>query len=474
MRQQYKKIHLIGICGSAMGSVAAMLKDAGYNVQGSDNELYPPMSDFLAASGIKTFDTLSPENITGDVDLVVVGNAVARGNVELEYVLDNKLKYVSFPEIIREFFIRGNQSIVVTGTHGKTTTSTIISWILHDAGERVGFLIGGIPLNFGRGYACPPESGGYFVIEGDEYDTAFSDKRSKFLHYLPDLLLINNLEFDHADIFDNLDEIKKSFRHLIKTIPARGVIVANADDDNVTDIISKVYSQLVTFGIKNQRADYSAAKIVYGNDTTEFEVVKDGKVIINISSPLKGEHNVYNVLGAVAALDSIDFDMNKFSTAIKKFQNVKRRLEIVGEAGGVSVYDDFAHHPTAIKKTISGVKKAHPKRRIIALFEPKSNTSRRHFFQNEFATAFGDADQVVIGEVYNYEKMNATERLDPYKLVDNINKTGTEARYIPDLEELCEFVVKSVKSGDIILVMSSGSFHGVHNKLLTILEERCS
>ena len=464
-----KKVHFIGIGGSAMGSVAAMLKEAGHDVQGSDDELYPPMSDYLKEAQIKIFTGFSPGNITDDVDIVVVGNAISRGNVELEHVLDKKIPYTSFPEIVRESFIRGRTSIVVAGTHGKTTVSSLISWILHDAGKNTGFLIGGIPLNFNKGFARSKE-GGYFVIEGDEYDTAFFDKRSKFLHYLPDILILNNLEFDHADIFKDITDIKRSFEHLIRIVPSGGVIVANSDDENIRDITKKVYSRLVTFGIKDGSADYIARDISFGADLTEFDIVKSGGVVARITAPLKGEHNVYNVLAAFAALDCLDLKTEDISGGIKGFKNVKRRLEKVGEVNGIAVYDDFAHHPTAIQKTIAGIKKANPGSRVIALFEPRSNTSRRNFFQDDLVEAFTGADIVIIGKVYNYERMDEAERLDPYKLVKSIRNTNTEAHYMPDIDELGSFVADSAKSGDIILAMSSGSFYRVHRKILTKLK----
>jgi UDP-N-acetylmuramate: L-alanyl-gamma-D-glutamyl-meso-diaminopimelate ligase len=470
MADNFKTIHFIGICGSAMGSVAAMLKETGCSVQGSDNELYPPMSDYLHDAGIKVFDGFSPDNVTKDVDLVVVGNAISRGNFELEYVLDKKIRYTSFPKIVKEFFIRDSASIVVTGTHGKTTTSSLISWILHNAGKDTGFLIGGIVKNFNKGFSCP-KKGGYFVVEGDEYDTAFFDKRSKFLHYLPDVLIINNLEFDHADIFKDIDDIKKSFKHLIRTVPSTGTIAANADDDNVCEIIKEVYSNLKTFAIRDKSADYRAANISYSADRTEFDIVKGKKTVTKISTTLKGDFNVYNILAAFTALDSLGIGADEFQNGLNGFKNVKRRLEKAGVVNGILVYDDFAHHPTAIKKTISAVKKAYPDKRIIALFEPKSNTSRRNFFQDELSTAFTDADIAVIAGVYNYEKMSENERLDPFKLVEDIKKSGTDAHYIADIDELSNFAADSAKTGDIILAMSSGSFYGVHQKILNRLKE---
>ena len=454
-----------------MGSVAAMLKETGLNVQGSDNELYPPMSDFLKDAGIKTFSGFSTENITNDVDLVVVGNAISRGNVELEHVLDNKIRYTSFPEIIRDFFIRTSRSLVVTGTHGKTSTSSLAAWILKNAGRGVGFLIGGIPLNFNKGFLCPPP-GGIFVVEGDEYDTAFFDKRSKFLHYLPEILILNNLEFDHADIFDTLRDIKRSFEHLIRVVPSNGLIVANADDENIAEITKTVYSKLKTFAINNRSADFIADNINYLADKTEFDIIKDGEKFTRISTILRGEHSVYNILALYAALDHLGLSADDIQDGISTFNNVKRRMELVGEVNSISVIDDFAHHPTAIKKTLAGLKKANPGRRIIALFEPKSNTSRRNVFQDDFAGSFGDADSVIIGKVYNYDNMDESERLDPNRLIEAINKNGTEACYIPDPELLVRFAADNASSGDIIIAMSSGSFYGIHQKIITRLKER--
>ncbi len=465
-QNNYKKIHFIGIAGSAMGSVAAMIKEAGFSVQGSDSELYPPMSDCLAKSGIKVFTGFARENITDDVDLVVVGNAISRGNPELEHTLDKRIRYTSFPDALREFFIRGAVSIVVTGTHGKTTTSSLISWILHSMGKDTGFLIGGISHNFGKGFACPKRTGGYFVTEGDEYDTAFFDKRSKFLHYLPDLVIINNLEYDHADIFDSLADIKRSFGHLIRIVPANGFIVTNADDENVCDVTKEFYCKKVTFSVRGAAADYIAADVHYGDGSTKFDIVKGGRVITKIDTSLSGGHNVSNILASVAALDSLGMDIGGVTAGVSGFKGIKRRMERVGEVRGITVYDDFAHHPSAIRETIMGVRRGRPGKRVIALFEPKSNTSRRNVFQDDFTGALGAADVVIIGKVYNYEKMSEGERLDPYKLVKSIISVGADAHYIPDIDELSRFTAAIARAGDIIIAMSSGSFYGVHKKIL--------
>src|SRR5579872_7340120 len=416
------KIYFIGICGTAMGNGALLLREMGYEVSGSDENVYPPMSDLLAASGIKIFTGYDPSHFTLKPDLVVIGNAISRGNTEVEYVLKEKLPYTSLAELLKNYFIQGKESIVISGTHGKTTTSALAAWVFHSAGFEPNFLVGGVLENFGRGYQARPKSQ-YVILEGDEYDTAFFDKRSKFLHYLPTTLIINNIEFDHADIFSSLEEIKLSFRRLVNLVPKNGIIIANGDDRNIQNIISQSFAPLETFGLLSS-CDWQAANISYKSDSTSFDVLHNGKTESHLEVNLLGEFNTKNALAVTIAARHHGISYEEIQKAFLTFKNVKRRLECKGEYNGIKVYDDFAHHPTAIRETLKAFRTKYPKERIIAIFEPRSNTTRRNIFQKELAECFMNADIVFISQIARLNLLPESERLDPEKVIADIRAEG--------------------------------------------------
>ncbi len=463
-------IYFIGICGTAMGNGALLLREMGYDVAGSDENVYPPMSDLLIASGIKIFSGYDPSHLNIKTDLVVIGNVLSRGNSEVEYVLSEKLKYTSLAELLKNYVIQGKESIVVSGTHGKTTTSALAAWTFESAGLEPNFLVGGVLENFGRGYQAKPESN-YVILEGDEYDTAFFDKRSKFLHYLPTTLIINNIEFDHADIFSSLDEIKLSFRRLINLVPQNGTIIANGDDANVRDIITKSLAPVETFGLSPD-CNWFATNISYKTSTSHFDLFHNGRFEASIGVNLLGEFNIKNALAVIIAARHHGISYEVIQQAFSTFKNVKRRLEFKGEFGGVKVYDDFAHHPTAIRETLKAFRTKYPKERIFAIFEPGSNTTRRNIFQKELAECFADADVVLISQIARLHLLSESERLDPKKVMADIRGQGKEAFYLPDPEAISSMVAKTARKDDIIIVMSNGGFGGIHELLKRKLSDK--
>src|SRR5216117_4123775 len=388
-----QKIYLIGICGTAMASLAGMLREKGYAVSGSDSDVYPPMSDFLARLEIPVFKGFNAENIQKTKpDLVVIGNALSRGNVEIEYVLDSGLRYASMAETVKELIIRGKQSIVVAGTHGKTTTTAMLAWILEVAGRKPSFLVGGIAENFGSSFQL--RDGPDFVIEGDEYDTAFFDKGPKFLHYLPRIALLKNIEFDHADIYADLEAIKTAFRRLINIVPRSGLIVAGVDSPVVRELIPAAFSRVASAGMGI--GQWQAVKIQTTNEGMAFEVVRYEVTAGHFRIPTPGTFNVQNALGAIIVAKELGIEDEVIQQAFSSFKSVKRRLELRGEANGVRVYDDFAHHPTAVLESLRAVRERFPEQRIWAVFEPRSQTCRRRIFEQAFIEAFLPADVTLI------------------------------------------------------------------------------
>ncbi|MEP7234853.1 MAG: UDP-N-acetylmuramate:L-alanyl-gamma-D-glutamyl-meso-diaminopimelate ligase, partial [Ignavibacteriota bacterium] len=439
------KIYFIGICGTAMGNGALLLREMGYEVSGSDENVYPPMSDLLTASGIKIFSGYDASHLHEKPDLVVVGNVISRGNPEVEYTLDQKLPYTSLAELLKNYVIQGKESIVVSGTHGKTTTSALAAWVFESAGLDPNFLVGGVLENFGRGYQGRPKSN-YVILEGDEYDTAFFDKRSKFLHYLPTTLIVNNIEFDHADIFSSLEDIKRSFRWLVNIVPQTGIIIASGDDKNVGDVITKSLATIETFGISEQ-CKWRAQNISYGADTSSFDFVCDGKLESRFEVNLLGEFNVKNALAVAIAARHHGISCDMIQKAFATFKNVKRRLEFKGEYSGIKVYDDFAHHPTAISATLRAFRTKYPQNRIIAIFEPRSNTTRRNIFQKEIAECFADANVVFISQIARLHLLSEDERLDPEKVMADIRAQGKEAFYLPDADAISTKVAELAGKG---------------------------
>jgi UDP-N-acetylmuramate: L-alanyl-gamma-D-glutamyl-meso-diaminopimelate ligase len=461
---EIKSVHFVGIGGTAMASAAAAMQEKGFAVTGSDQNVYPPMSTFLADRKIEAINGYAERNLAHKPDLVVIGNAISRGNPEAEFVLDHKLRYCSLPELLREFFIRGKRSLVVAGTHGKTTTTALLVWVFEHNQLNPSFLIGGIPNNLGQGARFTDSE--WFIIEGDEYDTAFFDKRSKFVHYQPEVGIINNLEFDHADIFDNLDAIKKTFSHFIRIIPRNGLLLGNGDDANLTPLLNVTHCPVKHFGLGADNAVH-AFNVRLGPTASEFEI-PSFKFHLN----LVGEFNVRNALAVVACAKHCGLKNQQIQSAFDTFKGIKRRMEVRGIAGGVTVVDDFGHHPTAIRETLKALRIKYPHEKIRAIFEPRSNTTRRNVFQTELAAAFADADAVVVSQVARLEQLAPEERLNPEKLMQDLKASGKDAAYLPDVDSIVAHVVKQAQGGDIVVVFSNGGFGGIHAKLLERLGRR--
>jgi UDP-N-acetylmuramate: L-alanyl-gamma-D-glutamyl-meso-diaminopimelate ligase len=453
--------HFLGICGTAMGSVAAALHERGFKVTGSDDNIYPPMSTFLESKGIALHQGFRPENIPADADIIVIGNAMVRGNPEVEAVLNRKLYYASLPEVLKQFFLRGRHNLVVTGTHGKTTTTALLTWIMQVAGLDPSYMIGGIPRNLGQGALLNDSK--YFVIEGDEYDTAFFDKRSKFVHYLPELLIVNNVEFDHADIFRDLDEIKLSFRRVINIVPQNGMVLLNGDDPNCVEVARDCHAQVLEIGFSPncgqhiRQVTYSTAGSCFTLGEDEFEL------------PLAGEFNVRNAAMAISAAHFYGVPIAKIREALISFKGIARRQELRGEARGVKVIDDFGHHPTAIRETLRALRRRFPGSRLWAVFEPRSNTTRRAVFQDELPKALMQADGVFISKVARLDQIPEDQRLNPEAVVKTIAESDRPAFYEPDAAHIIERLVPMLRETDVVVVFSNGGFDGIHTKLLTAL-----
>jgi UDP-N-acetylmuramate: L-alanyl-gamma-D-glutamyl-meso-diaminopimelate ligase len=457
-----KHFHFLGICGTAMGAVAAAMKERGFVVTGTDENVYPPMSTFLQERGIKLHAGYRAENIPNDADVVVIGNAMKRGNPEVEAVLNRKLFYLSLPEVLKNYFLRGRHNLVVSGTHGKTTTTAMLTWIMDQAGLDPGYLIGGIPKNLGQGGRLNDSK--YFVIEGDEYDTAFFDKRSKFIHYLPELLIVNNIEFDHADIFGDIDEIKLSFRRLLNIVPQSGMVLLNGDDRNCVEVAKDCLAQMIEVGFSKNCAQrirdvsYSDAGSTFKLGDTTFEL------------PLIGEFNVRNAAMAATAAGFYRVSDADIQKALKSFTGIARRQEVRGEANGVKVIDDFGHHPTAIAQTLTALRHRYPGHRLWAIFEPRSNTTRRAVFQKSLPDALSLADGVFISQVAKLEQIPENERLHPEAVVRDIAKGDRPAFYEKDANAIVDRIVPMLQPNDVVTVFSNGGFDGIHEKLLARLK----
>ena len=461
-------IHFIGVCGTAMATLAALLKQQGHDVQGSDENVYPPMSTFLQSEGIRTLAGYRAEHITGKIDLVVVGNAISRGNVELEEVLSRKMRYCSLPEAVREHFLWKSRSIVIAGTHGKTTTTSLAGWLLVHGGADPSILVGGIARNLGEdGSSYRLGRGRDFVIEGDEYDSAFFDKTAKFLKYLPDIAVINNVEFDHADIYADLDAVRLAFRRLVNLVPKSGLLLLGADSPDAAALKKLAVSPVETFGL-NESADWRASDVTVSSEGQSFNVWRGGIRFGTMQLPLFGVHNVRNALAAIAVAHTVAIPATTIAEGLLAFRGVKRRLEVFGEAGGVTVYDDFAHHPTAIAETLAGLRAANPHKRIWAIFEPRSASSSRRVFQKDFARAFGPADEVIIAPVFR-TNLSEGERLSPQQLVGDLKDAGQRARHAASLDDIVATIVNEHRDGDLVVFMSNGGFGGIHQRTLDAL-----
>ena len=465
MKEEIKSVYLIAICGTGMTALAGLLKEKGYQVSGSDLNVYPPMSTFLAENGIPVHIGYAENHLDSSPDLVVIGNSMSRGNPEVEAVLERKLRYVSLPFALREFFIRGSYSCVVTGTHGKTTTSSMLAWVLENAGRDPGFFVGGIPQNFGRGFKVG--GGQYFVSEGDEYDSAFFDKGSKFLHYLPDLAILNNVEFDHADIFGTLEDIKTTFRRMINLIPRNGHLVVCWDDPLARELSAGAHCNLITFGL-SEGAMWQAKKLSYSEAGMQFDILHNGTRFARATTPLHGEHMARNCLAVAASGDALGLKAQEITAGLATFKNVMRRMQFKGERDGVKVFDDFAHHPTEIKATLSAMQARFPDARVFAVFEPRTATSKRDVFQKQFVDVFSRADHVVFAPPFAIEKVPEPERLSIDKVVAGIRNQGVPCEVLPANDQMVGYLRQHTAPGDVVLFMSNGDFNQIPLKFLNV------
>jgi UDP-N-acetylmuramate: L-alanyl-gamma-D-glutamyl-meso-diaminopimelate ligase len=461
-----KHIHLIGICGTAMASLAGMLQERGFRVTGSDAAAYPPMSTFLESLGIPVAQPFAESNLDPRPDLVVVGNALSRGNVELERVLDQRIPFCSLPQILHDEFLVGKEVLVVAGTHGKTTTTSMLAWIFETAGLQPSFLIGGIAENFGRSFGLG--DGKHFILEGDEYDTAFFDKGPKFLHYFPDSLILTSVEFDHADIYKDLDAVETAFKRLVNLVPRRGRIVAfdsgDASSESLNRCLQKAFCPVERYGASN-RANWKIANLKLDAERTSWSVVRDGKPWADFEFPLGGEYNVWNATAAAALAANYEISKDVIAQALKTFRSVKRRLEVKAQVNGITIIDDFAHHPTAIEQTILALRARYPKSRLWVVLEPRSNTLRRNVLQEALARSLALADQVVIASIFKSEAIPEGERLDLNRVVNEIEKRGKQARVFADADAIVSAIAPELRERDVVAILSNGGFGGIYEKL---------
>jgi UDP-N-acetylmuramate: L-alanyl-gamma-D-glutamyl-meso-diaminopimelate ligase len=470
MEQQH--IHLIGICGTAMASLAGMLKQRGFRVTGSDTAAYPPMSDFLASLAIPIAQPYSEDNLKPRPDIVVVGNAISRGNPELEYVLDERIPMRSLPQLLQEHFLRGREPIVVAGTHGKTTTTSMLAWIFDVAQRHPSFLVGGIAENFGSSFAV--RQGKQFIIEGDEYDTAFFDKGPKFLHYMPDSLVLTSVEYDHADIYPDLEAVKVAFKRLVNLMPRRGRLVAwdgsqadasaGALAENVNECIARAFCKVERYGF-SPKAAWHIADVSYEPERTSWTVLREGSPWGRFEFSLSGEYNVLNATAAAAMASAYGIAPEISADALKRFRSVRRRLEVKAEVNGIIVVDDFAHHPTAIAGTLRALRTRYPEARLWAVFEPRSNTLRRKVFEYELVDSLALADQVVVAAVFKADAIPEAQRLSSSSVVKALNQAGRPAREFRDADAIVSAIAPELRPGDVVALLSNGGFDGIYDKL---------
>lgn len=464
-----KHIHLIGICGTAMASLAGMLKQREFRVTGSDAAAYPPMSDFLQELGIPVAQPFAARNLEPQPDLVVVGNAISRGNVELEHVLDRRIDFCSLPQLLHDEFLRGKEVLVVAGTHGKTTTTSMLAWIFHTAGLQPSFLIGGIAENFGSSFHLG--QGKHFIIEGDEYDTAFFDKGPKFLHYFPDAAVLTSVEFDHADIYKDLDAVETAFKRLVNLIPRRGRIVAfdgvagaASESASLQRCLAKAFCPVERYGA-GPGADWRIANLRLEAGRTAWSVLREGRAWADFEFALAGEYNVWNATAAAALAFDCGVAKEEISAALKTFKSVKRRLEVKAEVNGITIIDDFAHHPTAIAGTLKALRARYAGGRLWAILEPRSNTLRRRILQSDLARSLALADEVVVAGVFRSEAVPENERLELPELAAEIQAQGKRARLIPDADAIIQTIAPEMRRGDVVAILSNGGFGGIYEKL---------
>ncbi|MGA9564074.1 MAG: UDP-N-acetylmuramate:L-alanyl-gamma-D-glutamyl-meso-diaminopimelate ligase [Candidatus Korobacteraceae bacterium] len=457
-----KHIHLIGICGTAMASLAGMLKLRGHRVTGSDTAAYPPMSDFLASLGIPVAQPFSENNLEPRPDLVIVGNAISRGNVELEYVLDQRLAYQSMAQVVHDEFLAGRERLVVAGTHGKTTTSSLLAWLFAEARRAPSFLIGGIPENFGSSFALG--SGREFIIEGDEYDTAFFDKGPKFLHYFPDAVILTSVEFDHADIYKDLDEVKTAFKRLVNLVPRRGLLVAWDGHPNVDECVARAFCQVERYGF-GEKSEWRISDADYDDGITRWKVWRNRAVWATFEMQLAGEYNILNATAAAAMAANYGIAVEVIARALRSFRSVKRRLEVRAEVHGVTIIDDFAHHPTAIRETLKALRTRYRGRRLWVILEPRSNTLRRKVFEAELSESLAKADEIVLAGVFKSDAIPEAERLDAENVIARLVALGKAARLLPTADSIVEAVAPELRDGDVVAILSNGGFGGIYEKL---------
>jgi UDP-N-acetylmuramate: L-alanyl-gamma-D-glutamyl-meso-diaminopimelate ligase len=462
-----RHVHLIGICGSAMASLAGLLQLRGWRVTGSDKAAYPPMSELLGQLNIPIAQPFSEDNLRPRPDLVIVGNAISRGNPELEYVLDRRIPFRSLAQVIHEEFLAERESLVIAGTHGKTTTTSMLAWIYETAARAnpaisPSFLIGGIAENFGSSFALRPT--GPFILEGDEYDTAFFDKGPKFLHYFPDALILTHVEFDHADIYADLDAVKTAFKRLVNLVPRRGRIVAFDNSENVTECIAHAFCSVERYGF-GAGCYWRIADLATRERCSVWRIERDGVPWLQLEMPVVGEHNVLNATAAAALAFGQGVAKDAIQEALRTFRSVKRRLEVIAEIDGITLVDDFAHHPTAIRETLRALRLQYPKARLWAVLEPRSNTLRRNVFERELAESLMAADEVVLAGVYMAGNIPQDQVLHPERVVQTLMERGLPARQLPNATEIVEFLGQRLQSGDVVAILSNGGFDGIYKKL---------
>jgi UDP-N-acetylmuramate: L-alanyl-gamma-D-glutamyl-meso-diaminopimelate ligase len=457
----HKHIHLIGICGTAMASLAGMLQQRGFRVTGSDAAAYPPMSTFLASLSIPVAEPFAAENLMPPPDLVVVGNAISRGNVELEHVLDERIAFCSLPQILHDEFLVGKEVLVVAGTHGKTTTTSMLCWIFDAAGLQPSFLIGGIAENFGSSFQLG--EGKHFILEGDEYDTAFFDKGPKFLHYFPDSIILTSVEFDHADIYQDLAAVETAFSRLVNLVPRRGRIVAFDHGESIERCLSRALCKVERYG--GGKAEWQVKNLRLEPERTTWSILRDGSVWGDFEFQLGGEYNVWNATAAAVLAASYGISRDQIVQALKKFKSVKRRLEVKAQVNGITIIDDFAHHPTAIAGTLTALRSRYPGARLWVILEPRSNTLRRNVFQNDLANSLALADEIIVANVFRSESIPEHERLDLAALAVSLGERGRPARLVPDADAIVQLVAPEVRPGDVIAILSNGGFGGIYDKL---------
>ena len=463
-----KHIHLIGICGTAMASLAGLLQTRGHRVTGSDNAAYPPMSDFLLSLGIMVAQPFSPANLKPHPDLVVVGNVVSRGNVELEYLLDERIPFSSLPQILHHEFLQSREVLAIAGTHGKTTTTSMLSWMFHSSGRNPSFLIGGIAENFGSSFAVG--SGKNFIIEADEYDTAFFDKGPKFLHYFPQSAILTSVEFDHADIYDDLKAVETAFKRLVNLIPRSGRIIAHDDGESLDRCLANAFCEVERYGMK-ESSHWRITDMQVTPAKTTWKILHDGTEWGHFEFPLAGEYNVLNATAAAALAASCGLEASEIAAALKTFKSVKRRLEVKAEVNGITIVDDFAHHPTAIAGTLAALRGRYPSSRLWVILEPRSNTLRRRILQDNLAKSLAGADEVVIAQVFKMDAIPAEERLDVNTLAAQISQTGRRVQVLEDADRIVDALAPELRSGDVVAILSNGGFGGIYEKLPRRLRE---